>query len=99
MRARGGELLLVSHDLVLEGRTPQPTLEAVRRFAKERKIRAPIRIFDGDALDRVIEHFELPGPLPFTAAVNAAGEVVDRHEGGADRERLAELAQRALGGG
>lgn len=91
--ADGGQLLTISHDLVIDGRS----IETVRTFAERRGYVFPILVFPGDDLDAVVERFDIPGPIPFTLAVNADGEVVDTHEGVAGPERLAEMMRAALG--
>jgi len=55
----------------------------------------PVLVYDED--DFVIEdHFGLPGGIPQTLAINAAGEVVDRQDGPAGRERFVEMMRTAM---
>ncbi len=69
----------------------------MRAFADKQGYKFPVLVFPGDALDAVVERFDIPGPIPYTIAVDKNGVVVDTHEGVADRERLVAMMRRALG--
>jgi hypothetical protein len=54
-------------------------------------------ILEPDEVERVDERFELPGYIPVTLAFDRAGNLVDREDGPASRERFEELMRKALG--
>ena len=92
----GLQLLLVSHDLAAPGADPD-VVDKVRSFARTREYTVPIRVFRGEDYEAVLDRLDLPGPIPFTAAYDANGVIVDRHEGAADRARFEAMARAALG--
>jgi thiol-disulfide isomerase/thioredoxin len=96
-RERGGEVLGISLDLMAAGTTLEQVQEKMTPFLRDRGIDFPILIYaDGDPA-ALLERFDLPGAIPVTLALGRDGKVVDRHEGMAEREDFARLADRAAG--
>jgi thiol-disulfide isomerase/thioredoxin len=96
-RERGGSVVGVSYDLMIPGVTADEVVEQMRAFTQERGIDIPVLIYDDADYERINERFALPGEVPVTLAIDRAGNVVDRHEGQADRARFDELMRKALG--
>jgi thiol-disulfide isomerase/thioredoxin len=95
--ADGGAVIGVSEDLFAPRVTPEQALARVREFAARRRVPFPLLVFDDTTLDGLNALLDLPGPIPATIAVDAAGREVDREEGDADLDRLREMMRRALG--
>ena len=95
-QGRGGSVLLVSYDLMVPGVTRESVRAQVEAFVSKRKIDVPVLIYDAPDYDAIDARFELPGEIPVTLAIDGKGRIVDRQEGRAEKERLAELMQRAL---
>jgi len=96
-REKGGVVVGVSYDLMIPGPTPESALKLVEQFAAGRELGFDNYIFEDDDYDRINAWLELPGPVPVTLAIDAAGKVVDRHEGQAGRERFEAMMHTALG--
>jgi len=93
-----GRVLAVSYDLMTPGETRAGGGRTVRAFLDARGWDLDLVIFDGPGYKAINERFGLPGEVPVTLALDRRGRIVDRHEGPADRERLADLVRRALSG-
>ena len=94
-RERGLRVLTISVDHVVPGRAPTP--EEVRQFAERAGWGLDVLYFrdaDHEGLD---EAFDLPGSIPVTLALDAAGEEVGRSEDRTSKEGFVELARAALG--
>lgn len=98
MRERGGAVIGISDDLNLPDVTVAGTLVKLRQFIVQRRVNIPVFLFDDVDPFAVIQYFGLPGPIPVTLAVDAEGNIVDRHEGQANRARFVEMMEKALGG-
>jgi hypothetical protein len=98
-KERGGEVITIAHDLALPDSTADEALAHLRIFAKKSQLDAPIFLLKADQFDAVIEHFDIPGPIPYTIALDRQGKEVDTQEGSADLERFDEMMRRALGEG
>jgi len=96
-RARGGTVLTVSYDLMVPGVTREEILQKMRAFVAERRIDAPVLIYDAEDYDAINEAFKLPGPIPVTLALDRKGGIVDRQEGRGTKARFAAMMQKALG--
>ncbi|MBM3789859.1 MAG: TlpA family protein disulfide reductase [Acidobacteria bacterium] len=96
-RERGGVVLGVSYDLMVPDVTRDSVLEQMRAFAAQRRIDIPVLIYEADDYDAINERFDLPGPVPFTLALDRGGAIVDRQEGQSGRERFAAMMEKALG--
>jgi thiol-disulfide isomerase/thioredoxin len=96
-RDRNAVALTVSYDLMIPDVTRDGVLKAMRSFVAERKIDAPVLIYDGPDYDAINDRFGLPGPVPVTIAIDATGAIVDRHEGQATREQFQEIFRKAIG--
>ena len=88
--------MLVSYDLMVPGEGEAEVLEKVRSFLTGRGIEFDNYLFDDDDYDRINDWLDLPGPIPVTLAIDAAGEIVDTHEDRAGRARFEEMIERAL---
>lgn len=96
-RARGGEVVGISLDMVQRGATRPATLTRLDPFLRRRGIEFPILLLaDGDPR-RLNEHFALPGAVPVTLAIDSNGKVVATHEGQATRTDFEQLAATAAG--
>lgn len=96
-RNRGGEVLLLSCDLMVPGVSREEARSKVGEFVSRKKIDVPVLILDADNYDAINARFELPGEIPVTLAFDRDGKLVDRQEGRADGARFAEMMERALG--
>ncbi len=96
-RDRNAVVLTVSYDLMIPDVTRQGVLKSMRAFVAERKIDAPVFIYDAPDYDAINARFGLPGPVPATIAIDAKGRIVDRHAGQATREQFEALMRRAIG--
>jgi thiol-disulfide isomerase/thioredoxin len=95
-KGRGGELVLVSYDLMIPGVSRDDARTLVTSFVSKRKIEVPVFIYDAEGYDEINARFELPGEVPVTLAIDRHGKIVDRQEGRGDKARWAEMMQRAL---
>lgn len=97
--AEGGRVQGVSYDLM----APLPDVDEtnvetrVRDFLVKREFALPTVIYDDVDYQAVDDHFDLAGGIPVTLAINAAGEIVDREDKAAGRERFEEMMRKALG--
>ncbi len=96
-RDRNAVVLTVSYDLMIPDVTKDGVLKQVRAFVAQRKIDAPVFIYDAPDYDAINARFGLPGPVPVTIAIDASGTIVARHAGQATREQFEELMRKALG--
>jgi len=95
--AQGGRVVGISQDYFLPKVTAEGALAAVQRVVDRRAVTFPMLVLVAESTDGLNELYRLPGPLPCTIALDAAGKEVDRVEGGADLERLRQMMRRALG--
>jgi thiol-disulfide isomerase/thioredoxin len=96
-RARGGTVLTVSYDLMVPSVTRDEVLQKMRTFVAERRIDAPVLIYDAEDYDAINEAFQLPGPVPATLAIDRKGAIVDRQEGQGTKARFEAMMQKAIG--
>jgi hypothetical protein len=94
---RGGKVLGISQDLFQPGKTAAGELPVVQKFLADRELPLRVFLFDAPNLDGLNEHFDLPGPIPVTLALDAQGREVARHEGRASLEALRAMLRKALG--
>lgn len=94
---RGGRLLGVSYDLMIEGASREEVPGQVRAFLARKRLDLDVLVYD--ALDHLAinARFSLPGEIPVTLAFDREGKLVDRQEGPGDRARFTEMMRRALG--
>lgn len=96
-RARGGDALAVSYDLMVEG-ADRPNMPAImREFVVDRGIDLPVLIYDDLDFEAINERFDLPGEIPVTLAIDKHGKIVDRQAGQADKARFEAMMRKALG--
>jgi|SRR5690606_20502747 len=93
---RGGKVIAISQDLFAPNVTEEQALASVKRLAGQLGMRFPVFILKDKTLDALNEHFNLPGPIPCTIALDASGKEVDREEEEAGLERFRAMMQRAL---
>jgi thiol-disulfide isomerase/thioredoxin len=94
---QGGRVLGVSYDLMIPGADSATIETTVREFLEGRDHHLPTVIYDADDYNAIDEYFELPGPVPYTLAIDKAGNIVDRQEGSASKARFTEMMVAALG--
>lgn len=90
-------LLGISYDLMVEGAEAASIEEQVREFLTKRELAFDVLIYDAPDFDALNERFGLPGEIPVTLAFDRTGNLVDRHDGRADRARFDEMLAKALG--
>ncbi|TAH35474.1 MAG: hypothetical protein EYC70_12510 [Planctomycetota bacterium] len=90
-------MLLVSYDLQLPENDAGQIAGQVRRFVEARQWGLPVYIAQAASIGAIDEHFELPGPIPVTLALDKDGRIVDRQEGEAEPARFEEMMRKALG--
>jgi thiol-disulfide isomerase/thioredoxin len=96
-REQGGVVLGISYDLMAPGVNREEVLSQMHDYVAEHRLDIPILIFDGPDYDAINERFELPGPVPYTLAIDQSGAIVDRQDGKAGKDRFAEMMRKALG--
>jgi thiol-disulfide isomerase/thioredoxin len=96
-RDRSVALLLVSYDLNTPGSdlTAQTVVPLVEKFVAGHRFDADVLIYAGET-PKLDLKFDLPGPIPATIVVDAAGKVVARHAGRASRAQFDALIDAAL---
>tara|TARA_R110002126_G_scaffold12416_20_gene54086 strand:- start:6057 stop:6608 length:552 start_codon:yes stop_codon:yes gene_type:complete len=94
---QGGRVLGVSYDLMVPGSDPATIETTVREFLEGRGHHFPTVIYDADDYDAIDAHFDLPGPVPITLAIDKDGNIVDRQNGSASKARFQEMMRKALG--
>lgn len=95
---KNARLLLVNYDLQLPNVVADDALlERIRAFLRKRAFDGECLVLRADAIPSFEEHFELGGGIPETIVLDAAGQVLARHEGKASREEIAELAKKLDG--
>ena len=90
-------VLTVSYDLMVPDVTKDGVLRQMKTFVAERRIDAPVFIYDAPDYDAINARFGLPGPVPATVAIDASGTIVDRHTGKGGTATFTEMMQKALG--
>ena len=95
-RDRDVRVVLVSYDLLVpdSGLDRVSGAAKVKRFLEERRFelgdRVSVVLYD-DVASKLDDRFDLPGPIPTTFVLDAAGNVVGREKGAASRARFDEL--------
>jgi thiol-disulfide isomerase/thioredoxin len=93
----GGDVVLVSYDLIIPGATIDEARRDVTEFAKKRSLDVPILIYDAPDYEAINTRFQLPGGVPVTLAIDAKGAIVEVHDGPADKAQFQALMRKALG--
>jgi thiol-disulfide isomerase/thioredoxin len=94
---RGGNLLGVSYDLMIEGASREAVPGQVREFLARKGLAFDVLVYDAADYDAINARFSLPGEIPVTLALDREGRIVDRQEGPGDERRFREMMRRALG--
>lgn len=95
MGRQNGRLLLVSYDLQLPNAKKSPELLGkIRSFLEKRGFNGDCLILEPDAISAFEQHFELPGGVPQTLAIDETGLVVERHEGKGTKSDFEELSKK-----
>jgi thiol-disulfide isomerase/thioredoxin len=95
-RERGGDVVLVSYDLMLPNLEREAVRAKVASFAKERGIDLPILVYDAPDYDAIDTHFDLKGGVPVTLAFDREGKLVDREDQQAKKARFVEMMEKAI---
>lgn len=93
---QGGDVVLVSYDLIVPGATLDQAKQDVLAFAERRKITAPILIYDAPDYEAINARYDLPGGVPVTLAIDRDGKIVATHDGQASKDEFRELMRQAL---
>ncbi|MEM9801338.1 MAG: TlpA disulfide reductase family protein [Planctomycetota bacterium] len=96
-RPKGGDVVTVSFDLVAEGGDENAMREKVVKYMERKRWDLDVFVYRGADTAAINEHFDLPDAIPVTLAIDAAGNVVDRHEGRGNRARFRRMMRRAVG--
>ena len=88
-------VVAVSMDLAMPHNKEIAGPADVEAFARSRGFDLPILVLDGTA-EAAGERLDLPGPLPYTVAIDSSGQVVATAEEGASRERFEEMLDAAM---
>ena len=92
----GGVVLTVSYDLMIPGETRESAKSKLETFTAEREMNVPVFVYEAEDYSAIDERFSLPGGIPITLAIDKSGQVVDRQNGAAGKERFEEMMARAL---
>jgi thiol-disulfide isomerase/thioredoxin len=90
------QVVLLSYDLMVpnSGLDRVSGVAHVKRFLEERKFalgdHVRVVLYD-DAVSKLDDRFDLPGPIPTTVVLDRAGKVVGREKSAATRARFDEL--------
>ncbi|MCP3916269.1 MAG: TlpA family protein disulfide reductase [bacterium] len=95
--AQGGRVLGVSYDLMVPVQGTEAIEDELRAFLTKKGFALPTLIYDELDYDSINAHYELPGEVPVTLAIDKDGNVVDRQEGSAGKARFEEMMRKALG--
>ncbi len=96
-KERGGDVVLVSYDSMVPNEGREAVRKLVTEFASSRKLDAPILIYDAPDYDAINARFQLEGGVPATLAFDRKGELVDRVDEEAPKERFDAMMRKALG--
>lgn len=94
--AAGAEVFGLSYDMMVAGADVEGLPKTMARFLNKKGFDLDVLLYDADDYDGINELLGLSGEIPVTLAVNGAGQIVDRQEGSASRERFEELLDSAL---
>ncbi|MEM7516480.1 MAG: TlpA disulfide reductase family protein, partial [Planctomycetota bacterium] len=95
-RERGGEVVLVSYDLMIPSDGPEAMREKVHAFVDAKGYSMGQLLYDADDYDGINAALQLPGPVPVTLALDAEGREVDRHVEKAGKARFVEMMETVL---
>ena len=90
---KGVRVQTVVLDLATHG---AESAEEIGKFAFKREFFLPVLAYDGDL--EALSEFGLGSGIPYTFAINAKGDIVDKFTGGAKKERFEQAIEKALGG-
>jgi len=97
-RARGGVVVGIAMELVIDGVTPEQALAKVHAKASQLGLDFPLLVCTADDLIAVRRDLDIDlGALPQTLAYDRSGALVQQHEGVADEAGFAELVRLAEG--
>jgi thiol-disulfide isomerase/thioredoxin len=94
--SQGGDVVLVSYDLMVPDVKREEALADVAKFLKARGVGVPVVVYDAPDFEAINERYHLPGGVPVTVAIDRDGRVVETHDGRANAEDFRELMRRAL---
>ena len=93
---RGVRVLSVNLELLGPDIERDAVLPKVREFLAAREFELPTIVLEADEYSAVSQHFDLPGAVPVTLAIDRKGRVVDQHLGEATHEDFRDLLETAL---
>jgi thiol-disulfide isomerase/thioredoxin len=93
---RGGGVVLVSYDMMIPNAKRDAVQTQMNAFVTQKKIDVPVLIYEDVDYEAINSRFQLPGEVPVTLAIDRNGKIVDREEGRADKQRMAEMMEHAL---
>ena len=96
-RAAGADVIGLSYDMMVPGADSEGLPKTMARFLAKKNFDLDVLLYDEDDYDSINELFDLSGVIPMTLAIDKHGQVVDRQEGSANRDRFEELLDAALG--
>ncbi len=95
---KGGRVHTINYDLMTPTSNVDGIVAEVNDFLDGRSLGLrSVLIYDEADYDRINEHYDLPGEIPVTLAFDKGGNLVDRVEGKAGKERFEEMMRKALG--
>jgi thiol-disulfide isomerase/thioredoxin len=89
--ASDAEVLAVSLDLIQPYNPAVKSAADVGAFAQERRLDLALLVLEGGTVEEAVVRLSLPGPIPYTIALDRNGKVVATQEGQATRERFEEM--------
>ena len=95
--SQGGRVVGISFDLMVPGGDVTTIEEELNAFLVKRGHSFDTLVYDELDYEKINEHFSLPGGIPVTIAIDKDGNVVDREDQAAGKERFEELMRAALG--
>ena len=98
-KSKGVRIEAVSVDRLWGDASSPVTVEALAGFAREHGFELPLAVVRGteEDLERLAAHYGIGTGIPVTLAFDAGGELVDKEEGSAERERFEAMIEKALG--
>ncbi|MFO0980299.1 MAG: TlpA disulfide reductase family protein [Planctomycetota bacterium] len=90
-------LVLVSQDLLAPGAgmTAENAPRSIDQFLSARGLTCRSLVYSGSVIE-LDQQWDLPGPIPATIVLDAAGRVLARHEGPASGDQFRSMIGRAL---
>lgn len=94
----GADVVALCLDFATRGGEPEQVAAKARGFLSVRELDLPVLVYGSEDMGALAGRWGLRGAIPVTLAIDASGNVVDRHEGRADKARFEEMLRKATGG-